>query len=349
MPRPGDGWWPAPGQWYSNLTGGTNTSLNINFYGTYNYFRDDTDPEHQDYFSDAISYNRQLDESHFGKFHKYRIEWELPDEEGNKDKNHRESFGYLRWFLDDEFVLEIKGEGLNASGTGGRISSEPMYVILNTAVSSQWGFPAKCPSDCPCDTYNCRGGYKEQCGFSEGFCPMMGEPAEYKINYIRVYQDRKDEKQKVGCSTLERPSKKFIEAHEEKYMQAGDIHPLKAIQNGGGQCSLTSSSKNITPQSCGGISHGKCSSKSKLPICVCNCNWTGPHCMNPTGFDDIIYDPSERLSDLGFWGPSFVGGGMGIALIVGLFFAGILLVSPKVLNRGKRRMGGYVSVDRGSL
>ena len=271
MPRPGDGWWPAPGQWYSNLTGGTNTSLNINFYGTYNHFRDDTDPEHQDYFSDAISYNRQLDESHFGKFHKYRIEWELPDEEGNKDNNHRESFGYLRWFLDDEFVFEIKGEGLNASGTGGRISSEPMYVILNTAVSSQWGefycyhglvlslfgslslkhhqqscsylsfmqakidvhfsffcagFPAKCPSDCPCDTYNCRGGYKEQCGFSEGFCPMMGEPAEYKINYIRVYQDRKDEKQKVGCSTLERPSKKFIEAHEEKYMQAGDVSLL---------------------------------------------------------------------------------------------------------------------------
>ena len=71
--------------------------------------------------------------------------------------------------------------------------------------------------------------------------------------------------------------------------------------------------------------------------------------MNPTGFDDIIYDPSERLSDLWFWGPSFEGGGMGIALIVGLFFAGILLVSPKVLNRGKRRMKGYVSVDRGSL
>lgn len=339
MPRPGNGWWPAPGQWYSNLTGGTNTSLNINFYGTYNYFRDDTDPERQDYFSDAISYNRQLDESHFGQFHRYRIEWELPDKRGKEENSHGESFGYLRWFLDDEFVFEIKGEGLNASGTGGMISSEPMYVILNTAVSSQWGFPAKCPADCPCDTYNCHGGYTEQCGFSSGFCAMMSEPPEFRINYLRVYQDKEDEKQKVGCSTAERPTKKFIEAHKQKYMQAGDFRPLKPIRKGGGRCSLTASTNKTNAQSCGGTSHGTCSSGSKLPICVCNSNWTGPHCMNPTGFDDIVYDRPEKLSDLGFRGPSFEGDGMELALIVGLLFAGILLMAPIVLKRKRTREG----------
>ena len=139
LPRPGEGWWPAPGQWYNNLTGGLNTSLNIAFYGTYNHFRDDTNPAEQDYWSDAISYNRQLNESHFMKFHRYRVEWDLPDKNGTEANNYTETFGYIRWFLDDQFILEVNGEGLNASGTGAEISSEPMYMLLNTAISSQWG------------------------------------------------------------------------------------------------------------------------------------------------------------------------------------------------------------------
>jgi len=140
LPRPGPGWWPGPGQWYNNLTGGMNTSLNIAFYGTYNAFRDDVNPAQQDYWSDAISYNRQLNSSHFGKFHRYRVEWELPDTELTEENNYTQTeFGYIRWFVDDEFILEIKGEGLNATGTGAEISSEPMYMLLNTAISSQWG------------------------------------------------------------------------------------------------------------------------------------------------------------------------------------------------------------------
>ncbi|KAL7540766.1 hypothetical protein ACHAXR_010368 [Thalassiosira sp. AJA248-18] len=343
LPRPGGGWWPAPGQWYSNLTGGMNTSLNIAFYGTYNHFRDDTDPASQDYWSDAISYNRQLNSSHFGKFHKYRVEWDLPDKNGTKENNYTETFGYIRWFVDDEFVLEIKGEGLNASGTGAEISSEPMYMLLNTAISSQWGFPSKCPAMCPCKTYNCNGGFQETCGFSGGFCEMLSRPAEYKVNYVRVYQDKNDPKQKVGCSTKERPTRKFIEAHEKKYMKEGDDHPLKPIQNGGGTCSLTAPQKKVIPQSCGGVSHGTCQSKTKPPSCQCNGNWTGPHCMNPAGSDDIIWDPLETFADLGFWGPNFTKGGMGVLTVVGLL-AGILIAAPVVLKMGRRRREGYMRV-----
>lgn len=76
---------------------------------------------------------------------------------------------------------------------------------------------------CPCKTYNCNGGFQETCGFSEGFCDMMKAPAEYLINWVRVYQDKDDPKQKVGCSTKERPTRTFIEAHRKKYMQAGDV------------------------------------------------------------------------------------------------------------------------------
>ena len=140
LPRPGEGWYPAPGMWYDHLTWGENTTINIAFYGTYNHFLDATDPASQDYWSDAISFNRQLDASHFGQFHKYRVEWELPDEKGNAENNYTEpTYGYIRWFIDDQFILEVDGLGLHASGTGGEISSEPMYMLLNTAISSQWG------------------------------------------------------------------------------------------------------------------------------------------------------------------------------------------------------------------
>mmetsp|Transcript_18812 Transcript_18812/g.33884 ORF Transcript_18812/g.33884 Transcript_18812/m.33884 type:complete len:682 (-) Transcript_18812:178-2223(-) len=342
VPRPGAGWWPAPGQWYSNLTGGMNTSLNIAFYGSYNHFLDDTDPASQDYWSDAISYNRQLNESHFGKMHRYRVEWDLPDKKGNKENNYTETFGYIRWFLDDEFILEIKGEGLKAAGTGGEISSEPMYMLLNTAISSQWGFP-KCPAACPCSAYDCHGGFQETCGFAGGFCDTLNPGAEYKINWVRVYQDKNDPKQKVGCSTTERPTKTFIEAHEEKYMRAGDVHPLKPIRKGGGTCSLTPPTDEIYPESCGGSSHGVCSLKNKLPLCECHEKWTGPHCMNPEGYDDIIWEHRETLGDLGFWGPSF-GQGMGIGLVVCVLL-GILLAAPVVLKMGRRRMEGYRSVE----
>ena len=100
-----------------------------------------------------------------------------------------------------------------------------LYLIYthNVAFISSLGFPEKCPTMCPCKTYNCHGSFQETCGFSEGFCDMLQKPAEYKINWIRVYQDKNDPKQKVGCSTKERPTRKFIKAHEKKYMLAEDV------------------------------------------------------------------------------------------------------------------------------
>lgn len=107
--RPGGGYWPGPGQWYDGLSGGVNTSLNIAFYGDYNHFRGD--PDSKDYWSDAISFNHQLQDSHFEKKYKYRVEWELPDEDEGHD-------GYIRWFVNDRFVLQINGTGLVDAGYG---------------------------------------------------------------------------------------------------------------------------------------------------------------------------------------------------------------------------------------
>ena len=47
--------------------------------------------------------------------------------------------------------------------------------------------------------------------------------AEYKIDWVRVYQDPTDTKQKVGCSTPERPTKKWIESHQDLYKDKDDV------------------------------------------------------------------------------------------------------------------------------
>ena len=109
-----------------------------------------------------------------------------------------------------------------------RATPRAFYTIVRRGPNAPFflfvGFPRQCPTMCPCETYDCRGGFKETCGFSEGFCQMiLATPVEYKVNWVRVYQDKADPRQKVGCSTPERPTKKFIEAHEKKYKLEGDV------------------------------------------------------------------------------------------------------------------------------
>jgi hypothetical protein len=117
---------------------------------------------------------------------------------------------------------------------GAEISSEPSYIILNTAVSKQWGFPNVCPDFCPCEDYDCHSSaWESQCGFSPGFCKMMTNediPIQYKINWVRVYQDPNVDSQKVGCSTPERPTRKYIEAHESVYKLDSDVSMIRTLK-----------------------------------------------------------------------------------------------------------------------
>lgn len=316
--RPGSGYWPGPCQWYDGLTGGKETNLNIMFYGDYNHFSHDPNPQDSDYWSDAVSFNRQLKDTHFNSPHVYRLEWDVPTDE--KD-------GYLHWFLDGELVLAINGTGIRDGGTGAEISTEPSYVILNTAVSSQWGFPIGCPANCDCDQYDCNSkNYAAKCGFSEGFCDMMTKgktSPQYKIDWVRVYQDPTKEEQKVGCSTPERPSRKYIEANEKLYMLENDEHPLKSIQVGQGSCGSTAQGTNSTTQSCGGKKRGRC---NRNKVCECKAGWTGPHCLASHGYDAIDWDPADKLSDFGFYPPKFVLNGLIIGLSIVSF---VLLIAAK--------------------
>ena len=56
-----------------------------------------------------------------------------------------------------------------------------------------------------------------------------GRPPQYKINWVRVYQDPNEERQKVGCSTPERPTRRFIEAHEKLYKTENDVSRIHHI------------------------------------------------------------------------------------------------------------------------
>lgn len=322
--RPGPGEWPGPDQWYKGLKSGANTSLNILFYGTYNHFRDDVKPAEQDYWSDAISYNRQLDENHFNSSHTYRLEWDVPDEHSD---------GYLNWFLDGELVVSMNGTGIKEAGLGSEISSEPSYIILNTAISKQWGFPQECPANCPCKTYDCNSNqWQKQCGFSEGFCPMVKEVPEYKIDWIRVYQDPNNPTQKVGCSTPERPTRKFIQAHQAKYKTAEDLFPLHGIQQGRGACDPRATG--ILPETCGGTQRGRCTAGG---VCECRQGWTGPHCLAHSGTDPIVYDEPDKIRDVGFSPPKMVSDFLWIGL-------GVLVLCFLLAVRLKHRMEGWMPI-----
>lgn len=208
---------------------------------------------------------------------------------------------------------------------GSEISTEPSYIILNTAVSKQWGFPLTCPDNCKCKEFNCHSNdYAQRCGFSGGFCEMMTqEDPQYLINYVRVYQDPTKPEQKVGCSTPERPTRRYIQAHEKLYKTDADERPLKPVQVGRGACDPRVDPKRVSPETCGGPTRGRCTSGK---ACECKQGWVGPHCLASDSYDAVVWDEPDKLSDVGFVPPHFVS----VGLLVGLaLVAAALLVTMR--------------------
>eukprot|EP00584_Thalassiosira_punctigera_P018432 CAMPEP_0172553840 /NCGR_PEP_ID=MMETSP1067-20121228/51913_1 /TAXON_ID=265564 ORGANISM="Thalassiosira punctigera, Strain Tpunct2005C2" /NCGR_SAMPLE_ID=MMETSP1067 /ASSEMBLY_ACC=CAM_ASM_000444 /LENGTH=629 /DNA_ID=CAMNT_0013342085 /DNA_START=115 /DNA_END=2004 /DNA_ORIENTATION=+ len=267
--RPNLGKLPKKGHWYEGLEyGSNNTQLNPFFYGVTLEHK----PKQFTYQSDAISANTHLTNDFFEHHRKYRVEWEPPYVDGTG--------GYVKWFLEGKFLYGIKGDSLGLTKT--EIPSEPMYLLMNTAVASSWGFPKPCPDGCDCECYEC-GNPECSCGLPEGFCDNL--PAFFEIDYVRVYQAKGDSKHILGCSTKHRPTSKFIQGHKKDYMnmEEGQKVPLHAIQRGGGVCSQNSD--------CGFPVKGKCASTR----CVCEEDYTGPKCLSHAGFDDNP-PPTEELS-----------------------------------------------------
>lgn len=220
------------------------------------------EPKAYTYQSDAISANMQLDTTHFERQHLYRVEWEPPAEDG--------SGGYIKWFTDGKLIHALYGKSLSIMQT--EIPSEPMYLIMNTAVSSHWGFPAPCPDNCDCKCFEC-GDPACACALPSGYCDNY--PASFEIDYVRVYQAVNEPRHILGCSPEERPTALFIKGHAKRYMSEGEKVPLQSIRTGGGVCSKA--------RDCGGAKRGTCSSGS----CSCQEGWNGPNCLSHAGFFDV--------------------------------------------------------------
>ncbi len=210
-----------------------------------------------------------------------------------------------------------------------------MYIIMNTAVSKSWGFPIldNCPSNCECKKYDCLSKkFTDTCGFPAGFCDMLTNKTnlpEYKVNYIRVYQNKKDPKQKVGCSTPERPTKAYIEGHEKLYKKKTDYQPLLEIEKGGGAC--TRDLEGESSENCGGSSRGLCTPDR---VCKCRSAWTGPHCLSSTGFDPVQYERKDGFKDLEFTGPMMMWSGLYVGLMI---MVGLVIIAPTF----RRKMDGW--------
>lgn len=238
-----------------NYKNATRSELNPFFYGVTLVHK----PKSYTYQADALSANKGLDESFYESFHQYRVEWDPPEEDG--------SGGYIRWYTDETFVYSVKGADLAI--TGSEIPSEAMYLIMNTAVASSWGFPAPCPEGCSCECFEC-GNPKCACALPTNYCDNF--PAGFEIDSVRVYQAVNESKHTLGCSPEKRPTDLFIKGHAERYMEKGDKRPLQPVTQGGGACTDASD--------CGGETNGRCSSKG---FCMCHKKFTGPTCMAHAG------------------------------------------------------------------
>jgi len=195
-----------------------------------------------------------LNDSFWHGLHKVRLEWQ-PGEKG-----------YVHWYVDDKFRFGVEQSGLDEVGT--KIPQEPSYVIINTAISTSWGFPNP---PWGCTEYDCKDP-EARCGFNPGFCQSL--PAEFSVDYVRIWQNKKDPLQTVGCNPPDFPTRKFILAHEYRYKVLTDVHALKEVVAGGGSCK--------TNGECG---QGYCSFRR----CLCREDWTGPNCLVPA-YKDVGED-----------------------------------------------------------
>jgi beta-glucan synthesis-associated protein KRE6 len=128
-----------------------------------------------------------LNESYFNSPKRFRLEWQPGPE------------GYVHWYVDGQFRFGVEAEGLSPHLT--KIPDEPSYIIMNTAISTSWGFPNP---PLGCTEYDCKT-TEGQCGMNPGFCKSL--PAKFLIDSVRVYQNKDDPYQNVGCNPKDRPTR----------------------------------------------------------------------------------------------------------------------------------------------
>jgi hypothetical protein len=199
--------------WYEDLKIGKNGSFNSGFWGSEcGPETDTTSSKIHKYMEDAISVNTDLPDAFYDSSHVYRVEWQPPDPLDS------DQAGYVYWYLDNELVLGIDGVSLEKL-TGAHIPAEPMYLILNTAMSHRWGMGEPCAVEHCAACWHCYDCTHPscQCSLPDDLKKCANLPFEMKIDYIRLYQNPTDPLHTIGCSPEAYPTADFIEGHSSRY------------------------------------------------------------------------------------------------------------------------------------
>jgi len=190
----------------------------------------------------------------------------------------------MKWFIDGNLVTAVYGDDLQETSQT-EIPSEPMYLVMNLAVSKDWGFPDAWFLDCPKKCWSC---FDPECtcALPKGFCESM--PTTFDIESVRVYQPKNERGYSRGCSPPNRQTKEFIDSHKDLYKLHEDENPLRAVKIGGGDCTYD--------RDCGTVIRGTCNQNR---TCTCTGNWTGPNCLAHGGWEEWsspYYGPSNGVT-----------------------------------------------------
>ncbi|KAF1322498.1 Beta-glucan synthesis-associated protein kre6, partial [Globisporangium splendens] len=268
-----------------------------------------------EYQMDAISSNWPLHVAAYTSYLTYQLEWVMGDT------------GYVRWMLAGQPLFEIPASSIvnppqNAAKSNPKklMIEEPLYLILNVALSSTWGTKPPNPGDV------CRGDGKDS--VTNKICDSF--PMYMKIDYIRVYQDTsKNSTMAVGCDPKTHPTKQWIQDHIEEYEDfdnpAIDVSG-KAFCRDDDDCTL---SRNRTRVQTGSCVRSRCRCKGS--------SWTGPRCTTALGAVESS-DGSALKIDSSYGPPWFVAlGTSGLTIVVTLLAVYFSLMAEKKNGANERK------------
>ncbi|TMW65131.1 hypothetical protein Poli38472_009298 [Pythium oligandrum] len=173
------------------------------------------------YYVDSVSTNWPIHLAAYTGYLTYQIEW-VPG-----------STGYIRWMLEGAPVFEIPAEAItsppqNALKTNPlkMMPEEPMYLIMNVALSSQWdASPPNAGRACKDHDKKANADEIEE---AEEICDQF--PLYMKVDYVRVYQDvSSTSSMSIGCNPSSHPTKEWIEGHLDEYQN--DANPWVAVSS----------------------------------------------------------------------------------------------------------------------
>uniref|UniRef100_K3X0H8 GH16 domain-containing protein n=1 Tax=Globisporangium ultimum (strain ATCC 200006 / CBS 805.95 / DAOM BR144) TaxID=431595 RepID=K3X0H8_GLOUD len=210
------------------------------------------------YQMDAISSNWPIHVAAYTSYLTYQLEWVMGDT------------GYVRWMLAGQPLFEIPASAIvdppqNAAKSNPKklMLEEPMYLILNVALSSTWGTTPPNPGK------ECRGDGTD--AVANKICDSF--PMYMKIDYIRVYQDTsKNSIMAVGCDPKTHPTKQWIQDHIEEYQDYDNLVvdvSGKAFCRDNDDCTI---SPNKTKVATGTCVKNRCKCAGSA--------WTGPRCTS---------------------------------------------------------------------